>query len=111
MELSNNSLHLLEYMKSNFQGRPINKEDYSFIWLTTKGIELDVQNILDRKEEEKEKIKINLEIEELKTKLSKLEHLDKDYEEYKPEYEEYINLLHEYNEVKDAGVSISIIFQ
>jgi len=65
--------------KNNYRN-VIEKEDYTIIWITTKGIELNIQDILEKKEEEKEKIKLNSEIEELKIKLSKLEHLDKDYE-------------------------------
>ncbi|ORX43654.1 hypothetical protein BCR36DRAFT_586587 [Piromyces finnis] len=86
-----------------FNRNVIVKDDYTIIWLTTKGIEVDLQKLLDKQEIEKEKKLVNSEIEELKIKLSKLQSSDKNYEEYKPEYEEYINLLHEYNEIKDAG--------
>ncbi|ORX71058.1 hypothetical protein BCR32DRAFT_330098 [Anaeromyces robustus] len=131
MELSDGSLSLLDNLKSTYHGRPISlaeiqnlknytenslnelkekdiiniiiKEEYQVIWLTPKGIDINVQELLKKKEEEQEKIKINAEIEELKQKLLDMGEIDKNYEEYLPEYEEYINLLHNYNEVKDAG--------
>jgi len=58
------------------------QDDYPIVWLTSKGVDMNVQELIEKKEQEQEKIKINKEIEELKKKISELTKEDDNNYEY-----------------------------
>ena len=69
-------------MYGNVNRIVIVQDDYPIVWLTSKGVDMNVQELIEKKEQEQEKIKINKEIEELKKKISELTKEDDNNYEY-----------------------------